>query len=120
VPTIGGYDRTCGGPWASALLALCTLACGGPGAEEGEACGIVPGGSSMLEMRPDCESCGADLPPDSRDARICSFECTFCVRCVEEVLHGVCPNCGGTFSERPTRTGGMLERRPGASRRTEG
>ena len=56
----------------------------------------------MLEMRPNCESCGADLPPDA-EARICSYECTFCVHCAEEVLDGVCPNCGGILVTRPPR-----------------
>ena len=57
----------------------------------------------MLEMRPDCERCGADLPPDSRDALICSFECTFCAACAHGPLAGVCPNCGGDLQQRPTR-----------------
>ena len=50
-----------------------------------------------------CELCDRDLPPDSADARICSYECTFCAACVEDVLHGVCPNCGGGFQPRPIR-----------------
>lgn len=66
----------------------------------------------MLEMRPDCERCGRDLPPDSGDARICSFECTFCASCVEGPLAGVCPNCGGGFAPRPTRAAALLERYP--------
>jgi uncharacterized protein len=57
----------------------------------------------MLEMRPNCEGCGADLPLQAEHARICSYECTFCCDCVDEVLHGVCPNCGGNFAPRPTR-----------------
>jgi hypothetical protein len=57
----------------------------------------------MLELRPTCEHCNAPLPPDSRDARICSFECTFCARCVDGVLSNVCPNCGGGFAPRPIR-----------------
>ncbi|AMG36798.1 MULTISPECIES: DUF1272 domain-containing protein [Achromobacter] len=57
----------------------------------------------MLELRPSCEHCDADLPPASADARICSFECTFCVRCADEVLGNVCPNCGGGFAPRPVR-----------------
>ena len=57
----------------------------------------------MLELRPNCELCDKDLPPDARDARICSYECTFCAACVEEVLHNVCPNCGGGFQPRPIR-----------------
>ena len=57
----------------------------------------------MLELRPCCECCGTNLPPDSADARICSFECTWCVRCAEGVLGGVCPNCGGEMVRRPVR-----------------
>jgi len=57
----------------------------------------------VLELRPNCEYCDRDLPPDSPDARICSYECTFCADCVETVLHLVCPNCGGGFVPRPIR-----------------
>ena len=57
----------------------------------------------MLELRPTCEHCNRALPPDSTDARICSFECTFCVACVTQVLADVCPNCGGGFVTRPVR-----------------
>jgi uncharacterized protein len=57
----------------------------------------------VLELRPNCELCDKDLPPDAEDARICTYECTFCATCVEEVLHGVCPNCGGGFQPRPLR-----------------
>ena len=57
----------------------------------------------MLELRPTCEHCNAQLPPDSLDARICSFECTFCAACVDRVLGNVCPNCGGGFTARPVR-----------------
>ncbi|THC41434.1 DUF1272 domain-containing protein [Massilia sp. Mn16-1_5] len=57
----------------------------------------------MLELRPSCEHCNKDLPPDSLDARICSYECTFCAVCVDEVLVNVCPNCGGGFVQRPVR-----------------
>jgi uncharacterized protein len=60
----------------------------------------------MLELRPNCELCDRDLPPDSADARICSYECTFCAGCVEDVLHDVCPNCGGCFQPRPIRPAG--------------
>jgi len=56
----------------------------------------------MLELRPCCENCGADLPPQSTEALICSFECTFCADCVNS-LQNVCPNCGGGFSARPIR-----------------
>jgi hypothetical protein len=57
----------------------------------------------MLELRPSCEHCNKPLPPQSLEARICSYECTFCAVCVETVLHDVCPNCGGGFSARPIR-----------------
>jgi hypothetical protein len=57
----------------------------------------------MLELRPNCELCDSELPPGSADARICSYECTFCATCVEEVLHDVCPNCGGDLQPRPIR-----------------
>ncbi|MGH8675313.1 MAG: DUF1272 domain-containing protein [Burkholderiales bacterium] len=57
----------------------------------------------MLELRPSCEHCNKALPPDSPDARICSYECTFCAACVADVLHNVCPNCGGGFVPRPVR-----------------
>ena len=57
----------------------------------------------MLELRPTCEHCGKSLPPAASDARICSYECTFCATCVDDVLHDVCPNCGGGFVPRPIR-----------------
>jgi hypothetical protein len=57
----------------------------------------------MLELRPTCEHCNESLPPDSLEARICSYECTFCASCVERVLGNVCPNCGGGFVPRPIR-----------------
>ncbi|HEX5765481.1 MAG TPA: DUF1272 domain-containing protein [Woeseiaceae bacterium] len=57
----------------------------------------------MLELRPTCENCNAPLPPDSLDARICTYECTFCASCVDNLLHNVCPNCGGGFVPRPIR-----------------
>ena len=56
-----------------------------------------------LALRPSCEHCNKALPPDSLEARICSFECTFCATCVEEVIGNVCPNCGGGFAPRPVR-----------------
>ena len=56
-----------------------------------------------LELRPNCECCDKDLPPAALDARICTFECTFCADCVETVLLNVCPNCGGGFAPRPIR-----------------
>jgi len=57
----------------------------------------------MLELRPTCENCNCALLPSSTEARICSYECTFCATCVDEVLHDVCPNCGGGFAPRPIR-----------------
>ena len=57
----------------------------------------------MLELRPTCENCNRALPPASAEAWICSFECTFCGDCVENVLRNVCPNCGGGFMPRPNR-----------------
>jgi uncharacterized protein len=65
----------------------------------------------MLELRPNCEYCDKDLPPNATDARICSFECTFCASCVETVLFNVCPNCAGGLVPRPIRPSG--EHRPG-------
>lgn len=57
----------------------------------------------MLELRPTCENCNRPLPPDSSDARICTFECTFCATCANGPLGNVCPNCGGGFERRPVR-----------------
>ena len=78
----------------------------------------------MLELRPNCELCDGDLPPDSTDARICSYECTFCANCVEGTLHDVCPNCGGGFEPRPIRpraawreATGLAPDPPGSARR---
>ena len=66
-----------------------------------------------LELRPNCEYCNKDLPPDSMIARICTFECTFCADCVDNILFNVCPNCGGGFVPRPIRP--TTEWRPGLS-----
>lgn len=66
-----------------------------------------------LQLRPNCEYCDKDLPPNAADARICSYECTFCAACVETQLHNVCPNCGGGFEPRPIRP--ATEWRPGVS-----
>lgn len=67
----------------------------------------------MLELRPNCEYCDVDLPPGATDARICTYECTFCAPCVDDVLRNVCPNCGGGFVPRPIRP--RVARRPGVS-----
>ena len=71
----------------------------------------------MLELRPNCECCDADLPPASREARICTFECTFCATCAEERFGGVCPNCGGDFVPRPIRPAALLAKYPPSDKR---
>lgn len=70
----------------------------------------------MLEMRPDCERCGADLPADQAGAFICSFECTFCAECTE-ALDDVCPNCGGELMDRPARPRHLLTQYPASTDR---
>jgi len=57
----------------------------------------------MLQLRPTCENCNKPLSPESTEARICSYECTFCEKCVDAILFNVCPNCGGGFVPRPIR-----------------
>ncbi len=71
----------------------------------------------MLQLRPSCECCNKDLPPESTEARICSFECTFCVSCVDSVLGGKCPNCGGEFVARPRRPVNKLTTYPASTER---
>ncbi|MDT0558992.1 DUF1272 domain-containing protein [Ichthyenterobacterium sp. W332] len=66
----------------------------------------------MLEIRPTCEHCNKALPYDSDEAMICTFECTFCKDCVDNVLLKVCPNCGGNFTERPIRPKSLLGKYP--------
>ncbi|HKX22479.1 MAG TPA: DUF1272 domain-containing protein [Rhizorhapis sp.] len=70
----------------------------------------------MLEMRPDCERCGADLPADAGGAFICSFECTFCAGCAE-AFDDLCPNCGGELLDRPTRSSQLLAKYPASTER---
>jgi uncharacterized protein len=70
----------------------------------------------MLEMRPDCERCGADLPAQAGGAFICSFECTYCAQCAE-ALDDRCANCGGELLDRPTRTGKALAEHPASKQR---
>jgi len=65
----------------------------------------------VLEMRPDCERCGTDLPAEAPGAFICSFECSFCAPCAED-LDDVCPNCRGELMDRPTRTKALQEKYP--------
>ena len=71
----------------------------------------------MLELRPNCECCDRDLPPESDLARICTFECTFCAECAEKVFGGRCPNCGGDFTRRPIRPAALLTKNPGSEER---
>ena len=71
----------------------------------------------MLELRPNCECCDGDLPPESRDAMICTYECTFCSRCAGKVLKGVCPNCGGELVRRPVRPAEKLVKDPASTTR---
>lgn len=71
----------------------------------------------MLELRPNCETCDRDLPPDSAQARICSFECTFCAQCADGALAGHCPNCGGNLERRPIRPAAMLAKHPASTKR---
>ncbi|MGM8518578.1 DUF1272 domain-containing protein [Enterobacter asburiae] len=71
----------------------------------------------MLELRPNCECCDKDLLPESKEAFICSFECTFCVDCVTQRLNGQCPNCGGELVRRPIRPEASLLRPPASRQR---
>jgi hypothetical protein len=73
----------------------------------------------VLELRPNCERCDKDLPP-AADARICTFECTFCADCADHDLGGVCPNCGGNLTPRPVRPAGLLEKFPASTKRVSG
>lgn len=71
----------------------------------------------MLEMRPDCERCGKELPADEAGAHICTFECTFCSDCTKIELAGSCPNCGGELVPRPRRATSLLKRFPASKDR---
>jgi len=71
----------------------------------------------MLQLRPGCECCDRDLPPDSTDAFICTYECTFCGDCTQRVLKGVCPNCGGELLRRPRRPAEKLAKHPASTQR---
>lgn len=70
----------------------------------------------MLMLKPNCECCDIDLPPEA-EARICSFECTFCAACAETHFQGICPNCGGVFVPRPVRPQALLAKAPPSDRR---
>jgi hypothetical protein len=71
----------------------------------------------MLALRPNCECCDRDLPPETREALICTFECTFCADCAVREFGGVCPNCGGELVRRPVRPAGKLARFPASIER---
>lgn len=71
--------------------------------------------TSMLQLRPNCECCNKDLPPETSEARICSFECTFCASCTDMVLKGCCPNCGGELVVRPRRPADKLAKYPAST-----
>jgi uncharacterized protein len=71
----------------------------------------------MLQLRPSCECCDKPLAPDSSEARICSFECTFCASCSDKALNGLCPNCGGELVARPRRPAAMLAKYPASNER---
>jgi len=73
--------------------------------------------NDMLEIRPGCECCDRDLPNGSVDARICTFECTFCSDCAERKLAGMCPNCGGELVRRPRRPAAALLKHPASVER---
>lgn len=79
----------------------------------------------MLDLRPNCELCDRDLPPESDQARICTYECTFCTSCAEGIVRNVCPNCGGNLVPRPIRpknswrAGTGLGKHPGSSKRRQ-
>ena len=76
-----------------------------------------------LSLRPNCEYCDKDLPPESKEAMICTYECTYCADCVDTHLSNVCPNCGGGFAPRPIRparewrAGLSLAKRPASTKR---
>jgi uncharacterized protein len=71
----------------------------------------------MLSLKPNCECCDRDLSPSSRNAMICSFECTFCSDCAEHRFKGACPNCGGNFTPRPIRPSEKLDKFPASAKR---
>ncbi|WP_424969023.1 DUF1272 domain-containing protein [Dinoroseobacter sp. S76] len=71
----------------------------------------------MLILKPNCECCDKDLPPTAPDARICTYECTFCADCVETRFDHTCPNCGGNFVPRPIRPEGQLRKHPASTKR---
>ncbi|RCS24935.1 DUF1272 domain-containing protein [Phyllobacterium salinisoli] len=71
----------------------------------------------MLDLRPNCECCDRDLPPNASDAMMCTFECTFCAECADSRLQGICPNCRGNLVARPIRPVAMLVKYPASAQR---
>ncbi len=71
----------------------------------------------MLMLKPNCECCDKDLPPESMDAQSCSYECTFCKDCADDVFGGICPNCGGELLRRPIRPAAYLVKNPASTER---
>ena len=71
----------------------------------------------MLELRPNCECRDKDLPPESKEAVICTFECTFCRSCSDNVLNQLCPNCSGNLVQRPIRPVAALKNNPASTKR---
>ncbi len=71
----------------------------------------------MLKLKPNCECCDADLPPSAKNARICTFECTFCAECTDTRFAGTCPNCGGNLVPRPVRPEWHLAKNPASTTR---
>ena len=70
----------------------------------------------MLQIRPTCENCNKKLPAHSYEAMICTFECTFCKDCTQNILKNVCPNCGGNFTQRPIRPAYLLDKYPASTK----
>jgi uncharacterized protein len=77
----------------------------------------LQGSDAMLLLKPNCECCDKNLPPEASDAVICTYECTFCAACAADRFGGRCPNCGGNFVPRPIRPPAMLARHPASSER---
>ena len=55
----------------------------------------------MLEMKTECLECKSELEFLS-DAMICSFECTYCVGCAEQI-NRICKNCDDELVSRSKR-----------------
>jgi hypothetical protein len=90
-----------------------------PGRSAAPAAATAAPAISGLALRPNCECCDRDLPPDSREAVICSFECTFCRACAERLLGWRCPSCGGELVRRPIRPAAALARHPASGARPQ-